>query len=106
MQTFSDMLGRSHDQALVDLELRVYTGTDTDWTSEMGLGCGFQRGLGLPRHGSVRIHLTTSAMGLWRAASSDHAARLWDLTSGETVRQYDGHHRAAVCCALNDINLA
>lgn len=39
-------------------------------------------------------------------ASSDHAARLWDLASGETVRQYDGHHRAAVCCALNDINLA
>ncbi|KAJ9109000.1 hypothetical protein QFC21_000326 [Naganishia friedmannii] len=38
-------------------------------------------------------------------ASSDHVARLWDLNSGETVRQYSGHHRAAVCCALNDINL-
>ncbi|KAG7531881.1 hypothetical protein FFLO_04027 [Filobasidium floriforme] len=38
-------------------------------------------------------------------ASSDHVARLWDLHSGATVRQYSGHHRAAVCCALNDINL-
>lgn len=43
------------------------------------------------------------------AASSDHTARLWDLSSGETVRQYDGHHRCVVvpvltltqqCCSL------
>lgn len=27
-------------------------------------------------------------------ASSDHVARLWDLNSGETVRQYSGHHRS------------
>ncbi|KAF8321272.1 WD40 repeat-like protein [Clavulina sp. PMI_390] len=39
-------------------------------------------------------------------ASSDHVARLWELASGETVRQYNGHHKAAVCVALNDVNLA
>ncbi|KAL7418017.1 WD40-repeat-containing domain protein [Mrakia frigida] len=39
-------------------------------------------------------------------ASSDHVARLWELATGETVRQYNGHHRACVAVALNDINLA
>ncbi|KAN0061210.1 TOR complex subunit lst8 [Thecaphora frezii] len=39
-------------------------------------------------------------------ASSDHVARLWELASGETVRQYNGHHRAAVCVALNDSSLS
>ena len=39
-------------------------------------------------------------------ASSDHVARLWELASGETVRQYNGHHKACVCVALNDVNLA
>ncbi|KAG1869781.1 WD40-repeat-containing domain protein [Suillus tomentosus] len=34
--------------------------------------------------------------------SSDHTARLWEMASGETVRQYNGHHKAAVCCALHD----
>lgn len=30
----------------------------------------------------------------WRfAASSDHTARLWEMASGETVRQYNGHHK-------------
>ena len=27
------------------------------------------------------------------AASSDHTARLWKMASGETVRQYNGHHK-------------
>ena len=57
------------------------------------------------------------------SASSDHTARLWEMASGETVRQYNGHHKgmngsgpgfpnfprlnedlfaAAVCCALHD----
>lgn len=27
------------------------------------------------------------------AASSDHTARLWEMASGETVRQYNGHHK-------------
>ena len=26
-------------------------------------------------------------------ASSDHTARLWEMSSGETVRQYNGHHK-------------
>ena len=39
-------------------------------------------------------------------ASSDHVARLWELSSGETIRQYNGHHKAAVCVALNDWTLS
>ncbi|WFD34563.1 TOR complex subunit lst8 [Malassezia cuniculi] len=38
-------------------------------------------------------------------ASSDHVARLWELATGETVRQYNGHHRAIVSVALNDSSL-
>ncbi|KAI5281226.1 TOR complex subunit lst8, partial [Ascosphaera aggregata] len=33
---------------------------------------------------------------------SDHYARLWELSSGQIIRQYNGHHRGAVCVALND----
>lgn len=33
---------------------------------------------------------------------SDHYARLWELASGQIIRQYNGHHRGAVCVALND----
>jgi G protein beta subunit-like protein len=35
-------------------------------------------------------------------ASSDTTARLWDCGTGEAIRVYSGHHKAAVCCALND----
>lgn len=35
-------------------------------------------------------------------ASSDHIARLWELSSGKTIRQYSGHHKGAVALALND----
>ena len=35
-------------------------------------------------------------------ASSDCAARLWDLATGDAIRVYSGHHNAVVCCALND----
>lgn len=35
-------------------------------------------------------------------ASSDCTARLWDLSSGDAIRTYSGHHKATVCCALND----
>jgi G protein beta subunit-like protein len=38
------------------------------------------------------------------SASSDHVGRLWELSSGETIRQYNGHHKAAVCIALNDFS--
>ncbi|PGH12330.1 hypothetical protein AJ80_06740 [Polytolypa hystricis UAMH7299] len=33
---------------------------------------------------------------------SDHYARLWELSTGQIIRQYSGHHRGAVCVALND----
>lgn len=36
-------------------------------------------------------------------ACSDHYVRLWDLATSETVRQYNGHHKGAVCVALNDV---
>lgn len=35
-------------------------------------------------------------------ACSDHFARLWELSSQSIIRQYNGHHRGAVCVALND----
>lgn len=35
-------------------------------------------------------------------ASSDHWARLWNLGTGEVVRQYAGHQGAVTCVALND----
>ncbi|KAI7860611.1 WD40-repeat-containing domain protein [Circinella umbellata] len=38
-------------------------------------------------------------------ASSDHVSRLWELGQGETIRQYNGHHKAAVCVALNDLSI-
>ncbi|KAJ5099040.1 hypothetical protein N7532_006041 [Penicillium argentinense] len=34
--------------------------------------------------------------------STDHYARLWELSSGNIIRQYNGHHRGALCVALND----
>lgn len=36
-------------------------------------------------------------------ACSDHYVRLWDLATSETVRQYNGHHKGAVCVSLNDV---
>ncbi|KAL8785549.1 MAG: hypothetical protein Q9213_003297 [Squamulea squamosa] len=35
-------------------------------------------------------------------ACSDHYARLWELNTQAVIRQYNGHHRGAVCVALND----
>lgn len=35
-------------------------------------------------------------------ACSDHYARLWEVGSQQIIRQYNGHHRGAVCVALND----
>jgi len=39
------------------------------------------------------------------SASSDQTAKLWDLNSGETIRQYQGHQKATVCLALNDASV-
>lgn len=36
-------------------------------------------------------------------AGSDHYVRLWDLSTNETVRQYNGHSKGVVCVALNDV---
>jgi len=38
-------------------------------------------------------------------ACSDHYARLWELNTQSIIRQYNGHHRGAVCVALNDTAL-
>ncbi|KAL7565520.1 hypothetical protein ACA910_012254 [Epithemia clementina (nom. ined.)] len=38
-------------------------------------------------------------------ASSDQVARLWNLRSGDVVRQYHGHESAVTCVALNDSNV-
>jgi len=35
-------------------------------------------------------------------ASSDASARLWDLSTGDTIRTYTGHLKAVVTVALND----
>ena len=42
-----------------------------------------------------RISFSLRMTSLTRAsiASSDHVARLWEMASGETVRQYNGHHK-------------
>jgi G protein beta subunit-like protein len=34
--------------------------------------------------------------------SSDQTARLWDISRGEVIKNYTGHHKAVVCVALND----
>ncbi|KAL8874192.1 MAG: hypothetical protein Q9174_000458 [Haloplaca sp. 1 TL-2023] len=39
-------------------------------------------------------------------ACSDHYARLWELNTSSVIRQYNGHHRGAVCVALNDYSEA
>lgn len=36
------------------------------------------------------------------SVSSDHYARLWELSTAQVIRQYNGHHRGAVCVVLND----
>mmetsp|Transcript_5355 Transcript_5355/g.7886 ORF Transcript_5355/g.7886 Transcript_5355/m.7886 type:complete len:343 (+) Transcript_5355:1-1029(+) len=37
------------------------------------------------------------------SASSDHSAKLWDLSTGEVVRNYTGHNMTVSCVALNDL---
>jgi len=34
--------------------------------------------------------------------SSDHVARLWDVSSGQTLRQFTGHRKSITCVALHD----
>lgn len=37
------------------------------------------------------------------SASSDHSAKLWDLSTGEVVRNYTAHGMTVACVALNDL---
>jgi G protein beta subunit-like protein len=39
------------------------------------------------------------------SASSDQSAKLWDLRSGDVIRNYLGHNLAVTCVALNDSNI-
>lgn len=34
---------------------------------------------------------------------SDHYVRLWELATGNIIRQYNGHHKGAISVALNDV---
>lgn len=36
-------------------------------------------------------------------AASDTIVRLWELASGQIIRQYNGHTRGAISVALNDV---
>lgn len=36
-------------------------------------------------------------------ASSDNVARLWNVNSGEVIREYVGHQKAVTCVAFRDI---
>ncbi|EIW72401.1 G protein beta subunit-like [Tremella mesenterica] len=80
-----------------DSSVKIWSTANFEYTHEKTLA-GHQRWVWDAAFSADSAYLVTT--------SSDHSARLWDLASGETVRQYEGHHRAAVACALNDINLA
>lgn len=36
------------------------------------------------------------------SGSTDGTAKLWDIKSGECIRQYNGHGKGITCVALND----
>lgn len=70
------------------------------WSAELGFGLettlqGHQRWVWDCAFSADGAYLVT--------ACSDHYVRLWDLSNSETVRQYNGHHKGAVCVALNDV---
>lgn len=50
----------------------------------------------------VRVSGADISVCVFTLASSDHVARLWELATGETVRQYNGHHR----CVLQSLPLS
>lgn len=72
---------------------------------------------GFPRPFPLEATLTGHQRWVWDCAfsadsaylvtaCSDHYARLWELHSQQIIRQYNGHHRGAVCVALNDYSEA
>jgi hypothetical protein len=112
------MFCRHHRQSVVHIpELRIQARKGSCWSSAVGLGLCVQCRLCIlgDWYGST-IDLNEAEHEI---ASSDHTARLWEMASGESVRQYNGHHKgaddwlpfpyahlifikAAVCCALHD----
>lgn len=76
-----------------DTTVKIWSTSQYDFSLEKTL-VGHQRWVWDAAFSADSAYLVT--------ASSDHVARLWELSSGETVRQYNGHNKAVVCCALND----
>lgn len=84
----------------------------------MGIGGGGGgSGAGDPKPYPLEATLTGHQRWVWDCAfsadsaylvtaCSDHYARLWELHSQQVIRQYNGHHRGAVCVALNDYSEA
>lgn len=62
----------------------------------MGMGLCIQRRFGVLGDRSVAMWPYSITTHEKVAASSDHTARLWEMSSGETVRQYNGHHKGQV----------
>lgn len=63
----------------------------------MGMGLRIQCRFRISRYRQVSNFLVlveyTQLVSITSVASSDHVARLWEMASGETVRQYNGHHK-------------
>ncbi|KAI2625680.1 quinon protein alcohol dehydrogenase-like superfamily [Hypoxylon sp. NC1633] len=82
-----------------------------------GIGGGIGGAAGDPKPYPLEATLTGHQRWVWDCAfsadsaylvtaCSDHYARLWELHSQQVIRQYNGHHRGAVCVALNDYSEA
>ncbi|GAA6054973.1 hypothetical protein JCM3770_004077 [Rhodotorula araucariae] len=65
-------------------------------------GTGFQLEKVLQGHQRWVWDMAYSADSAYLVSGADHTARLWELASGTTVRQYSAHHKACTCVALND----
>ena len=88
-------LFRRHDgENLVCVpEFRIQAGQDTPRPPTLGLGLRLQCRFSVSRYGCVFSFILGIRLGHVNSASSDHTARLWEMASGETVRQYNGHHK-------------
>ena len=75
-------------------KLRVQARENDARSPTMGMGLCLQRRLSIFGDRLVGPVLDPCVNTLIRyPASSDHTARLWDMASGETVRQYNGHQK-------------
>lgn len=78
-----------------DSTVRIWSTVNFEYTPEKTL-TGHQRWVWDAAFSADSAYLVTGMLEKCNElipASSDHSSRLWDLTSGETVRQYAGHHR-------------